>query len=426
MKILKSEFFTYKENKLFCENVSVEEIAVKYGSPVYIYSKNALLGQYNALNNALGKTKLKYQIYFAVKANSNINVIKTLVKQGSGCDINSAGELFRAIKAGADPRKIIFSGVGKTAEEIRYALEQKIHMLKAESFPEIILIDKIAKELGIVAEVTVRINPDVDSGAAHAYITTGKSENKFGIPFYDMIKLADVNKELLHVNIAGISMHIGSQISSEEPFGKAIDKLLPVIAELKKQGTKIEHFDIGGGLGVIYKDEELFPLEKYAKMIESKITDPELEVYIEPGRFLTANSGIFVTKLLYKKTSQTKNFFVIDGGMNDLVRPSFYQSYHHIQPVEITSDEMIKADVVGPVCESGDFLAKGRDLLDCKVNGYLAVMSAGAYGFVMSSNYNSRLRVAEIMVDGNNDFVVRKRETYEHIIAGEEFPEGLF
>jgi len=418
MHYLETQFIKYKNNQLYVDGISVEELVKESGTPLYIYSKNHFAKQYNTFENAFKNINLK--IFYAMKANFNLSVIKTFVKLGSGVDANSEGELFRALKTGVEPSKIILTSVGKTKNEIKLGLEKNVLMIKAESEEEIELTNKIACEMNKVARVAIRVNPDVDA-KTHPYISTGLSSNKFGVDSKTALSIYKRRNDFKHIQFTGIDMHIGSQITLVEPFIEAVQKLSDIYFELEADGLKLKHFDVGGGMGVNYKNEEPFSIDEFAEKTIPLFKKLDCEIIFEPGRFLTANSGILVTEVLYNKTNGNKKFLVVDAAMNDLLRPSIYKAYHHIQPVKIFDErKSIVADVVGPICESGDYLAQDREISESKSGELLAVMSAGAYGMVMTSNYNARRRPAEIIVDGDKYFTARSRETFEHLVWDEE------
>ena len=418
MEYFNSEYFIYKNNQLYCEDVSIEEIAKQFGTPTYIYSKKFLTDRYKEFERAF--KDIKHTIFFACKSNFNLSVIKTLGNLGCGVDVNSEGELFRALKAGIKTNKIIFSGVGKTLNEIKLGLENNLLMIKAESLQEIELINEVAKSVGKTAPVAIRVNPDVDADT-HPYISTGLAENKFGINTAEAFRIITEEKGLANIKFIGIDMHIGSQITSVKPYVEAVAKLSDLYLKLQNAGIKLAHLDLGGGIGVSYKNEKTFKVAELAEAIKPLLIKLDCDVFFEPGRFFTANSGVLVAQVLYTKKNNDKNFIVVDTAMNDLLRPSIYGAYHHIQPVKINGGRInFTADVVGPVCESGDFLAKDREFTENKQNEYLAIMSAGAYGMVMASNYNGRRRPAEVLVDGSSYKLVRSRETFEHLIYDEE------
>ncbi len=418
MDYFKSEYFTYGlDHSLYCDKVSVQEIINKTGTPVYIYNKKFFEDRYKEFTQAF--QEVKHKVFYSVKANFNLNVIKTFYDLGSGIDVNSEGEFFRAYKAGVDPKKMLMTGVGKTTDEIRLAIEKDMLLIKAESSEEIELINEIAGKMKKKARVAVRVNPDVNPHT-HPYISTGLSQNKFGIDAEKAASIFKDYKKFNNISFTGIDMHIGSQIISVEPFVEAVDKLSEFYFKVKSYGVKIEHFDVGGGIGVTYNSEKSFGVTEYAEAIIPNLKKLDCEIFFEPGRFLTANGGILVTKVLYNKKNNFKNFVIVDAAMNDLLRPSIYSAYHHIQPVEISkTNKDIIADIVGPVCESGDFFAKDRKIIQAVSGKYLAIMSAGAYGMVMSSNYNARRRPPEVLVDGNKFKIIRSRETFDHLLYDE-------
>ena len=415
-------FFKYKKGELYAEEVPVREIATKYGTPVYIYSASTLVRHFKAYDEAFdGKHHI---ICFALKANSNSAVIRLFAKHGAGADVVSGGELFRALKAGIPAKKIVYAGVGKTADEIRFALKSKILMFNVESENELREIDRIAADMNVKASIALRINPDIDP-QTHPYISTGLKKHKFGIPIDDALEHYKFAKSLKNIAVVGIHKHIGSQLTKISPFVDALKRILILIDELAKSDIRIDFLDIGGGLGITYLDEQPPQPRDLAGQILPLLEGRDVTVVMEPGRSLVGNAGILVTKTLYLKEGEEKNFVIVDAGMNDLMRPSLYNAYHHIQPVVKTRRDTIIADVVGPICESGDFLAKDREIPKVNQGEYLAVMSAGAYGFSMSSTYNSRPRVAEVMVNGTKFALVRKRETYADLLRGESIPEFI-
>jgi diaminopimelate decarboxylase len=419
MEYFKSEYFTFGlDNSLYCDKVPVKEIINKTGTPVYIYSKKFFEDRYKEFSQAF--QGVKHKVFYSVKANFNLNVIKIFYDLGSGIDVNSEGEFYRAFKAGVDPKKMLMTGIGKTPDEIRLALEKDMLMIKAESIEEIELINEIAGKMKKKARVAVRVNPDVNP-RTHPYISTGLSQNKFGIGVEEASDLFRDFEKFGNISFTGIDMHIGSQITTIEPFAEAVDKLSEFYFKIKSYGVRIEHFDVGGGIGVSYNGEKSFSVSEYADALLPKLKKLDCEIFFEPGRFLTANGGILITKVLFNKKNNLKNFVIVDAAMNDLLRPSIYSAYHHIQPVEISrSDKDIAADIVGPVCESGDFFAKDRTITETKSGKYLAIMSAGAYGMVMSSNYNARRRPAEVLVEGNKFKIIRSRETFDHLLYDEK------
>jgi diaminopimelate decarboxylase len=417
MDIVSSEYFNYRNKKLFCEDVPAEEIISAAGTPVFVYSKKFFSDRFKEFTNAF--KEIDHTVYFACKSNFNINVIKIFSDLGSGIDVNSEGELYRALKAGVDPSKIILSGVGKTAEEIKLAVEKELFVIKAESEEELFLINQIACELNKKAKVSIRINPDVQV-MTHPYITTGLTENKFGINAASVINIFGNADEYPNIELTGLDMHIGSQITEVDPFLKAVLKVLDVYNELKKKGISISHFDFGGGFGVKYQNEKIFTMKELADAVVPLLKQFDCKILFEPGRFLTANGGVLLTKVLYTKKGEVKNFIITDAAMNDIIRPSLYGTYHHIQPVEINDSRgEVVADIVGPVCETGDFLGKARELYEINRDEYMAILSAGAYGIVMASNYNARRKPPEVIVDGNKFYIVRSRESFDHLLYDE-------
>jgi len=415
-------FFNYKKGNLFAEDVSVAEIVERIGTPVYIYSYKTLLRHFKAYENAF--QRIPHIICFALKANSNSAIIRLLAKNGCGADVVSGGELYRAIRAGVDPKKIVYAGVGKTENEIRYALKNKILMFNVESDNELLEMDRIAGTMGVKAPVALRVNPDIDP-QTHPYISTGLKQHKFGIPIENALEFYGLASSLKNIKVVGVHKHIGSQITSIKPFVDAIKRILLFIDSLIRQGISIQYLDIGGGLGITYKDENPPLPSQLAKSILPLISKHNLTLIAEPGRSIVGNAGILVTKVLYLKKSANKIFVIVDAGMNDLIRPSIYGAYHNIQPVAKKNRTKITADIVGPICESGDFLAKDRQISVVRQGEYLAVMSAGAYGYSMSSNYNSRPRPAEVLVRDGNFALIHKRETYSDLLRGEKIPEFI-
>ena len=423
MNIFNSDVFKYKDNNLHCEETRLVDIADRTGTPVYVYSKKYFVDKYSEFASAFKEINSK--IFFSAKSNFNLNVIKIFSQCGSGIDINSSGELFRALKAGVNPQNIIQTGVGKTEEEILAGIRHGVKLIKAESFDEILLIDKIAGSINKKVETAFRVNPDVDS-KTHPYISTGLLENKFGIESSDAVKYYQEASQLKNIIMTGIDMHIGSLVYSAAPYVEAVDKLSDIFMQLKSKGIDLKHFDIGGGMGINYNDEEPLDIREFAEVLIPKFKMLNCEIWFEPGRYLTANGGVLVTKVLYPKKSGNKNFIIIDSGMNDLIRPSIYGAYHHIQPlVKIDSDQEITADIVGPVCESGDFIAKGRKINAVRAGEYLSIMSAGAYGMTMSSNYNARRRPPEVIVDKDKFYITRGRESFEHLLFDEKIINDL-
>ena len=406
--------FSFKNKALYAESVAVTDLMVEYGSPIYIYSRGQIESNWQQFDQAFGDHP--HLICYAVKANSNLGVLNVLAKLGSGFDIVSIGELERVIAAGGKPGRCVFSGVSKTKTEIQRALELGIYCFNVESAAELDSVESTAKLMSTKAPISIRINPDVDANT-HPYIATGLKENKFGVSInraLELYKKAELSK---HLDVFGLDYHIGSQITEVSPFIEALEKALELISELKAEGIKMSHIDIGGGVGITYNEEKTINIEKYVQSVLDKVGD--LEVLLEPGRAIVGNAGIFVTQVEYLKQGGVKSFAIIDGAMNDLQRPSLYGSYHQAIAVEDNSKGIKDTwDLVGPICETGDFLAKDRELT-LEQGDYIALMSAGAYGFVLSSNYNSRPRVAEVMVSGSNHALVRKRETVGSLFENE-------
>ena len=416
-------FFRYRNGQLYAEDVPVEKIAEKYGTPLYIYSYHTLLRHFKAYDEAFDG--VPHIICFALKANSNIAILRLFAKQGGGADVVSGGEIFKALKAGISSRKIVYAGVGKTEEEIKAAIGTGILFFNVESVEELHVINDIAKGLGNKARIALRVNPDIDP-KTHPYISTGLKKSKFGI---EISKALDVYKgasRMEGIEVVGIDAHIGSQIFQLDPFVESLRKLIELGDALKNEGITIQYIDIGGGLGISYKEGEMPPHPKeYADVIKREISGTPYKLVLEPGRALVGNAGILVTKVLYIKDGVSKKFVVVDAAMNDLIRPAFYDSYHEIISIDERLGDEETVDIVGPVCESGDFFAKDRGLPKVKRGDLLAILSAGAYGFVMSSNYNTRPRVPEVMVRGEEFFVVRGRETYEDLFKGEIIPDFM-
>ena len=406
--------FSFQNKELHAESVLVTDLMEEYGSPLYIYSKNQIEFNWKKLENSFGAQS--HLICYAVKANSNLAVLNILAKLGSGFDVVSIGELERVIAAGGKSNLCVFSGVAKTRSSIRKALEYGIHCFNIESASELKLIENIASDLGIQAPISIRVNPNVDA-KTHPYISTGLTENKFGVSpstALSLYKKASLSK---HLNVCGLDYHIGSQITDVLPFMEALEKALDLIDDLKAENIYLSHIDIGGGIGVEYNNEKTIDIENYIQSVINMVGD--LKIIIEPGRSIVGDAGIFVTKVEHLKQNDTKSFAIIDGAMNDLIRPALYGSYHNVVKVRDNNDGVNASwDIVGPVCETADFLAKDRRL-NLKEGDYIAIMTAGAYGFVLSSNYNSRPRVAEVMVSGDNHGVIRKRETIELLFDNE-------
>ncbi len=426
------EFFEYVNNELTCEGVKIKDVAAAVGTPAYIYSKKAFVDSFNEIKDAFSQADPL--VCFSVKSNSNLSILKALKAEGSGFDVVSGGELFRALKIGCDPKKIVFAGVGKSSEEIKYAIESDILLFDVESWSEIRNINRIAKELNKTAEIAIRINPDVDA-KTHSKTTTGKKENKFGIDLVTARRIIAEASDYGNVNISGIHVHLGSPIHDTEPYEKGLAKINEFIPECRKNGVDIKYLNIGGGYCISYTGKkELRPNEYAAKMLEL-IEKTGCKLIMEPGRFISGNAGILVANVIYNKENDIgKKFVICDAAMNDLIRPALYDSFHRIWPVstdiqmpevevpdeKISNDKLEIVDVVGPVCESSDVFAKDRGLPPVEENDLLAIFSAGAYGFTMSSPYNSRPRACEVLVNGDKFDIIRRRETYDDLVALEE------
>lgn len=425
--------FHYENGSLHCEGVNLDSLADEHGTPLYVYSQATILDHYRRLS--AGMDELDCQICYATKANSNLAVLNLLAREGAGFDIVSGGELFRIEKAGGDPGKCTFAGVGKTRAEIELGLEKGIYSFNAESEAEVAFISKVATEMGKVAPIALRVNPNVDA-KTHKYISTGKSENKFGIDFAVIREAYERAAALPNIQIRGLQMHIGSQLTSVNPFVEAVEKVAPLVQELKEK-YQVEFFSIGGGIGIVYEDslasgtdhwwggqeEKPLTIEEYASQLVPLLKPLGLKIILEPGRFMVGNAGVLVTEVLYEKRGSAKTFQIIDAAMNDLIRPALYEGHHDIAPVkEPSSDVTEEVDIVGPVCESGDFFAQNRALPPLEEGDRIALLSAGAYGFVMASNYNSRPMPAEILVDGDTAHVIRARQSFDDLIQGEKIP----
>jgi len=411
--------FQHRHGELYAEDVPLRTIAARVGTPCYIYSLATLQRHYRAFDRAFAG--IPHLVCFSVKANSNLAVLRTFAREGSGFDIVSGGELFRAVKAGADPRTIVFSGVGKTRAEIADALRADILMFNVESPAELDTINAVAGELGRTAPVALRVNPDVDP-QTHPYISTGLKKSKFGIHIQRALEDYRRARSLPHVEVVGVDCHIGSQLTTIPPFIDALQRMCGLVEQLQREGFDIRHIDMGGGLGITYHDERPPDLAAYAAALTEGLRGITATLLLEPGRVIVGNAGILLTRVLYLKGTDEKNFVVVDGGMNDLIRPALYGSYQAIEAVAPRNGSTITADIVGPVCESGDFFAKDRTIPGVQAGDLLAVMSAGAYGFVMASNYNTRPRPPEVLVDGGHFFVVRARDD---LIHGESIPPSL-
>jgi diaminopimelate decarboxylase len=420
--------FHYRRGRLACEEADLNRVADQFGTPLYVYSRRTILDHFHRLDRSLAA--LDHQICYALKANSNLAVIRILAEQGAGFDIVSGGELYRVIKAGGDPSKCTFAGVGKTREEIEYALRSGVHSFNAESEEELHAINDVARALNKRAPVAIRVNPDV-AADTHKYISTGKIENKFGIGIGQVEAVYQRTSELGNLRVRGVQMHIGSQITDVKPFVQAIEKMVPVVSRLKS-AYGIEFFSVGGGIGIVYRgslesgdevwwkteqSKNVLTIDQYASAIVPRLQELNLQILLEPGRFFVGNAGVLLTKVLYLKHAESKTFVIVDAGMNDLIRPALYQGYHEVVPLHETKDRsVIKADVVGPVCESGDFFALDRELPEPRPGEVLALMSAGAYGFAMASNYNSRPLPAEVLIDGDQATLIRRRQKYADLV----------
>ena len=424
--------FHYSQGSLHCEDLSLNDLAAEYGTPLYVYSGETFRERFTSLDSAFDG--LHHEVAYAVKANSNLSILRLLAKLGSGFDIVSGGELFRVIKAGGDPGKCTFAGVGKTRAEIEYALTEGIYSINVESEEEAAFISEVAGELGLTAPIAFRVNPNVDA-KTHKYISTGKSENKFGIDFEFIAGAYERAAQLPNVKLKGLQMHIGSQLTSVAPFIEAVEKVAPLAAQLK-ESYGIEFFSIGGGIGIIYEEalasgseewwinqpEETRPLTptQYAKAIRPHLEPLGLKILLEPGRFIAGNAGVLVSRCLYEKKGSTKTFKIVDSGMHQLIRPALYEGHHEIVPVNEPDGKVESIDVVGPICESGDFFCQNREVAAFQPGELIALMSAGAYGMVMASTYNSHPLPAEILVDGGKAIVARKRQTYQDLVDAEE------
>lgn len=414
--------FHYKDGRLYCEDLEVEALAEALGTPLFVYSHATLLRHITAYKEAFAS--VPHLIAFAVKANSNIAVLRLFGREGGGADIVSGGELSRGLAAGIDPKKMVFAGVGKTKEELKAGLRAGILMFNIESAQELIALDEVAKEMQVTAPVALRVNPDVNP-ETHPYISTGLKKSKFGIEIGKAVEQYKLAQRLEHIEVVGIHSHIGSQLTKVKPFVDALSLVLELIEGLRAEGQDIRYWDIGGGLGITYETEEP-PLPKaLADALMPLLKKSGCQIILEPGRSLAGNAGILVTRVIYTKKGEAKNFVVVDAGMNDLIRPSLYEAYHDIRPLIANDRTTELVDVVGPICESGDFLAQNRELAQAKSDELLAVMSAGAYAFTMSSNYNSRTRPPEILVKGDRYDIIRERETMDDLMRGERIPDYL-
>ncbi len=409
--------FSYRDGQLYCEDVQLSEIAASAGTPCYVYGAAGIRERFQAYHDALAG--VPHAICYAVKANSSLAILKLLADMGSGFDIVSGGELFRVLRAGGDPAKVVFSGVGKTEEEIRYALERGIHGFNCESESELLLLAATARRSGKRARVALRVNPDVDANT-HRYISTGLQEHKFGIPFAEARRIYSQYRDEPGLEWVGVSCHIGSQILNVSPLVEAVEKVLALAAELRNEGIPIREVDIGGGLGIAYCPEEApTPIPAYMAQVIERFRQSGFSLAVEPGRSLVAESGVLLSRVLHRKSASGRNFLIVDAAMNDLIRPSLYSAHHEIVPLALGEGRSELADVVGPVCESGDFFAKQRALRAIAQGEWIAICTAGAYGFSLASNYNARPRAAEVLVEGASWRVIRERETWEDLVRGE-------
>jgi diaminopimelate decarboxylase len=409
--------FSYSQNDLYCEQVPLADLAAEVGTPAYVYSAGAILQAYKAYDEAFGS--VPHSICYAVKANSGLGVLALLARAGAGFDIVSGGELYRVVQAGGDPAKVVFSGVGKTAPEVEYALDCGIHSFNCESEAELALIDALAARRGVVARFAIRVNPDVDA-STHPYISTGLSEHKFGIAIAEAEGVYQRARQFRNLQACGVSAHIGSQIVDPSPLLESMEKLLDLAVRLRASGLPMEEIDLGGGLGVAYHaGEKAAEIPAYVASLLEKLRASGLRAAVEPGRSIVGPAGVLLTRVLYRKRNGGKEFVIVDAAMNDLIRPALYNAHHEIIPVRKNSLPAMVADVVGPVCETGDFLARDRKIAAVMPGDTLAVCTAGAYGFVQASNYNSRTRAVEVLVEGASYRVIRRRETYADLVRGE-------
>jgi diaminopimelate decarboxylase len=407
---------------LYCEDVPVSEIARDVGTPFYLYSHATLRQHFKAFDGAF--QGIEHLTCFSMKSNSSLAILRLFAQQGGGVDIVSGGELYRALKAGVDPQKIVYSGVGKRTEDLEYALKSDILLFNVESSQEISRLNEVARSLGKRAPIALRVNPDIDP-QTHPYISTGLKENKFGIDISKALEEYTRAATLGNLFISGVSCHIGSQLTHVGPFVDALRLLQDLIKKLGQAGLGITYLDLGGGLGITYDKEEPPHPKEYAAALKQELGMEDMILILEPGRVIMGNAGILVTQVLYTKTTHEKDFIIVDAAMNDLIRPSLYGSYHGIQPVKMGERQKVRADIVGPICETGDFFARDREVESFEPGELIAIMSSGAYGFSMASNYNSRPRVAEVMVKGDQHYVIRARESYEDLVRGELIPDFL-
>jgi diaminopimelate decarboxylase len=409
--------FIYRDRNLYVEDVDLEEIARSAGTPVYVYSATAIRERYKRYDEAFGETP--HDVFYAVKANSNLGVLRLLAAEGAGFDIVSGGELYRVLRAGGGPGKVVFSGVGKTREEVEYALTSGIHSFNCESEAELALIDSIAARLGTTARIAMRVNPHVDA-QTHPYISTGLRDHKFGIDIAAVEEVYARAAQFSNLAAEGVSCHIGSQLLDTTPLREALDAVLALVERLRANGVPIRHLDLGGGLGVPYRPEQEEPdVTAHIRDVCARCEGHDLKLMMEPGRSIVGPAGALLSRVLYRKSTDTKEFVVVDAAMNDLIRPALYQAYHEIVPLRDRMPGTVKADVVGPVCETGDFFARDREMANVMPGDFVALCTAGAYGFVQASNYNSRPRPAEVLVEGASWKFIRKRETLEDLVRGE-------
>ncbi len=420
------DYFEYRGSAMYCEEVSLRELCMQYGTPLYVYSHRTLSRHFKVFDEAL--SEISHIICYAAKANSNLAILSAISKLGGGADVVSGGEFFKCLKAGISPSKIVFSGVGKTIQELEYVLRNRILLLSVESSSELQQISAVAKKFGTKAPISLRLNPDVNPNT-HPYISTGLKKNKFGLTQDVLMSLFEAAKKDPHLDPIGLNVHIGSQITETSPFVEAVTIACDVIRKLRKQGIAIQYLDCGGGLGVRYREESPPSPSDYASCLIPLIKDLDLTLLIEPGRALVANAGILLTKVIYVKKTLEKTFVIVDAGMNDLIRPALYGAQHEIEPVHRNfrphSRHTMKADIVGPICESSDFLAKDREMEEVFEGDLLCIRTAGAYGFAMASQYNSRPRPPEVLVRDDQSYVVRQRESFDDLIRGEKIPDWL-
>jgi diaminopimelate decarboxylase len=409
--------FHYSDNDFYCEQVPLADLAAHVGTPAYVYSSQEILDNYRAYDNAF--RDLPHTVCYAVKANSSLGILSLMAKAGAGFDIVSGGELYRVLKAGGDPSKVVFSGVGKTAAEVEYALDSGIHSFNCESEAELGLIDALAARRGVKAGFSIRVNPDVDA-STHPYISTGLSQHKFGIALAEAATVYDRARRFQSLTATGVSCHIGSQILDPSPILEAMDKVLELVAALRAARHPIDHLDLGGGLGISYHAGESAPsISAFVQSMYERLRSTGLSVMVEPGRSIVGPAGVLLARVLYRKQNGPKEFVIVDAAMNDLIRPALYRAHHDIVPVRKNPLPPVTADVVGPICETGDFLARDRQMANVMPGDFVAVCTAGAYGFAQSSNYNSRPRAVEVLVEGSTYRIIRRRETHEDLIRGE-------